>query len=248
MIFQLNLANGAPGVANSLPNARSVSMISLNTAVNSAANVPISYPNLSGFNTDTQSIYSEAIGPNAYSSGLIGFGNNMGSQGSLSGVGYGGIGNMNHPHDEDHDEPQPTDPDVKKRWFMDTLCENLSTIYAILLFMIGCVLYVADLFTEQNTSMGEAFNVFLIIVQLLWLGYIHVDVRKYITTIASALEDAREKDVKGDPVQLETTAEGQYQLRINLPEPKRTFPQHYGFTSGRHGGSLYLKIGAAGKF
>ena len=96
-------------------------------------------------------------------------------------------------------------------------------------------------------AMGEAFNVYLILVQLLWLGYIHVDVRKYINTISTALEEAKEKDTKGEPVQLETTSEGQYQLRINLPEPRKTFAQHYGFTTGRHGGSLYLKIGAAGK-
>ncbi|MCL4149453.1 UNVERIFIED_CONTAM: hypothetical protein GTU68_047684 [Idotea baltica] len=118
-------------------------------------------------------------------------------------------------------------------------------MYAILLFMVGCVLYIADTFSKTNSAMGEAFNVYLIIVQLLWLGYIHVDVRKYINTISHALEEAKEKDVKGEPVQLETTADGQYQLRINLPEPRRTFPQHYGFTTGRHGGSLYLKIGAA---
>jgi len=113
------------------------------------------------------------------------------------------------------------------------------------LVSVGIVIYLADTFSGHDSAIAEYFNIYLIVAQLLWLGYAHIDVRQYLKTIMKAMEEAREtnKD-KNDQVILEPTGDGQYQLRINLPEPRKTIPQHYGFTSGRHGGSLYLKIGA----
>uniref|UniRef100_A0A6A7FUR1 Otopetrin-2 isoform X2 n=1 Tax=Hirondellea gigas TaxID=1518452 RepID=A0A6A7FUR1_9CRUS len=256
MVVQLNLGNpqqeriSSTSPPSNLRSARSVSLVSLNhPGVNTMPNVT-SYPNLSNYGNDNQSIYSEIGGPQ-YGTGYLGthhMNNIMGSQGSLAGYKDHGMGTISPapmpPHD-DHHEPEPTSEEEKKEWTLLTLADNLSLIYAIFLVTLGIVIYLADTFSEHDSAMAETFNVFLIVVQLLWLGYAHIDVRQYLKTIMKAVNEAKERDKDNtDHVVLEPTGDGQYQLRINLPEPRRTIPQHYGFTSGRHGGSLYLKIGA----
>lgn len=254
MVLQLNLQGAMhpmPGLTGT--GARSVSMVSLNAAQ------PVAhlYPNL---HSDSQSIYSD-VGM-AYanpSTGYLGaqhLGPTMDSQGVGLKVVEGQAMNSSrtpshaetitsHPAEPHDDAPQPTDPEKKKEWFLHTISENFSIMYAVFLVTLGIVIYLADTFSGHDSAMAEGFNVYLIVAQLLWLFYVHIDVRRYINLISRALEEARSKqDTNSDQVQLEPTGDGQYQLRINLPEPKKTIPQYYGFTSGRHGGSLYLKIGA----
>lgn len=255
MVVQLNLGNQHQEVIqnsapSTLPSGRSVSLVSLNQAgINTIPNVA-TYPNLSQYASDTQSIYSE-IGTPQYNTGYLGSAhipNVMGSQGSLAGFKDQGMGMVSPNPDGDDHEPEPTPEDEKKAWTIETLADNASLIYAIFIVTLGTVIYLADTFSGHDSAMAESFNVFLIVVQLLWLGYAHIDVRHYLQTIMKAMDEARERNTnKNDQVVLEPTGDGQYQLRINLPEPKKTLPQHYGFTSGRHGGSLYLKIGATGE-
>lgn len=250
MVVQLNLGNaieGIPGSVSNMPSGRSVSLVSLNQAgINNMPNVS-TYPNLSNY-SDTQSIYSEIGGPQ-YNAGYLSthhMNNVMGSQGSLTGLKDHGIAVAPMPDQED--EPEPTSEEEKKAFTVETLTDNMSLIYAIFIVTLGMVIYLADTFSGHDSAMAEIFNIFLIVVQFLWLGYAHIDVRHYLQTIMKAMEEARDRNKdKSDQVVLEPTGDGQYQLRINLPEPRKTIPQHYGFTSGRHGGSLYLKIGATGK-
>ena len=248
MVLQLNLANQQNAIT--MPRTRSVSMVSLNTAGNNGANIPVpAYPNLASLTAaDNQSIYSEVGAPNHFSPSYKGtyIGSQMGSQGSLSGVGYNNHPGGN-PGPEHGEEPESTPPEKKREWFFTTLSENLSLMYGVFIFIFAIVIYLADTFSGHDSAMAEGFNVYLIIVQLIWLGYVHVDVRRYLKKISVAYEQSRDSTDKNDQVQLEPTADGQYQLRINLPEPKQVITQDYGFTSGRHGGSLYLKIGATGK-
>ncbi|CAL4079786.1 unnamed protein product, partial [Meganyctiphanes norvegica] len=246
-----------------LQGGRSVSMVSLN-----ALNVPQQnlYPNLP---SDTQSIYSEVnpYGPPQGYLGNLGPAGNIGNAANLppgmglkmmeglqhvGGNGGSGIMLANnqegiHGHsdpNEPDEEPLGTPEEKKKAWFKFTLSENLSTMYAVFLFMLGIVIYLADTFSGHDSAVAEGFNIYLIVTQLLWLFYVHIDVRKYINTISRTLDEARSKVSPTEQVQLEPTGDGHFQLRINLPEPRKTIPQYYGFTSGRHGGSLYLKIGA----
>lgn len=250
MVVQLNLQGATQpltGFTQPPNTTRSVSMVSLtgNPVVSTSI-----YPNL---HNDTQSIYSDVgyTAPAAYH-GI----QHMDSQASLTGGNHKVDSQQTlvsaHPEagcmpmPEPHHCPQLAAEDEEKRsWFVHTLSENLSIIYAVFLVTLGIVIYMADTFNNHNSAMAEAFNIFLIVVQLLWLFYVHVDVRRYVSLISRALEEAKTKQAnKDEQVQLEPTGDGQYQLRINVPEAPRTIPQHYGFTSGRHGGSLYLKIGA----
>lgn len=152
------------------------------------------------------------------------------------------------PHSSSNCPPdafQPTDEAQKKAWSALSFSENISIIYALFLICLGLVIYLADIFSDHGMPMTEGFNIFLMSAQLMWLFYVHIDVRRYVNMISRALDEAKLKELKAEnQVELEPTADGQYQLRITLPETPRTIPHHYGFTSGDHGGSIYLKIGA----
>ncbi|KAK4294775.1 hypothetical protein Pmani_032623 [Petrolisthes manimaculis] len=257
MVLQLNL-QGAPHSVpiSSLAPGRSVSMVSLTGQ--QQGSVPSIYPNL---HNDNQSIYSD-VGYNpppvfqhltgAQASPPAGIVKVVESQHHHSHnplgdvVGVPTSVNTNIPdHHHDPNNPQPTEECEKKSWFQHTLSENMSIIYAVFLVTLGLVIYLADTFSGHDSAMAEGFNVFLISTQLLWLFFVHVDVRRYVSLISRALDEAKTRQVnKDDQVHLEPTGDGQYQLRFNVPEAPRTVPQYYGFTSGRHGGSLYLKIGA----
>lgn len=249
MVVQLNLQGAAGPLHHPSNPTRSVSMVSL-TGNPVVSNM---YPSLQN---DTQSIYSDVgFSPPGGYHGI----QHMDSQMSLTAGTHkvdsqqtlvsahpdAGCMSMPDPH---HGGPFAVEDEEKKEWFKHTLSENMSIIYAVFLVTLGIVIYLADTFNNHNSAMAEAFNVFLIVAQLLWLFSVHVDVRRYVSHISRALEDAKTKQMnKDEQVQIEPTMDGQYQLRINVPEAPKTIPPHYGFTSGRHGGSLYLKIGATGK-
>lgn len=247
MVLQLNLQGAPPHPVSSLAPGRSVSMVSLT----GQQPMPSLYPNL---HTDNQSIYSDV----SYNPPAASFQHLTSSQASPPGIvkvvesqhlhhhlPHGEVNLSPQPDTHDPNFPQPSDNSEKKAWFRHTLSENLSIMYAVFLVTLGVVIYLADTFSGHDSAMAEGFNVFLITVQLLWLFYVHVDVRRYVSLISRALDEAKTRQVnKDDQMQLEPTGDGQYQLRFNVPEAPRTIPQHYGFTSGRHGGSLYLKIGA----
>jgi len=244
MVLQLNLNNAeniphATTNVSTMPTGRSVSLVSLNQAgVNTLPNV--GYPNLNNYNHDTQSIYSE-IG-NQYNTGYLGahnITNTMGSQGSLSGIKNGTA------HANDPDDPESTPDDEKKVWTIKKMAHNASLLYAIFLITLATVIYLADIFSGHDSAMAEFFNVFLILAQVFFLVWFHYDVRKYLSSITKAVQSAKDRvKEQFDPISVDQTPDGHYELRINLPEKRDTIPQSYGFTSGRHGGSLYLKIGA----
>ncbi|XP_027239094.2 proton channel OtopLc [Penaeus vannamei] len=132
--------------------------------------------------------------------------------------------------DDKVEDQEPTEPKMKREWFKYSASENISIMYAIFLVMLGIVIYTADMFLGRQSVLAESFNNFLIIVQVIWLMYIHIDARIYVNHISKKLEEA-----EGERKDTQTGSNAQLQDPI---------PLHYGFTSGRHGGSIYLKIGA----
>lgn len=135
--------------------------------------------------------------------------------------------------DDKVEEQEPTEPKVKREWFKYSASENISIMYAIFLVMLGIVIYTADMFLGRQSVLAESFNNFLIIVQVIWLMYIHIDARIYVNHISKKLEEA-----EGERKDTQTGSNAQ------LEDP---IPLYYGFTSGRHGGSIYLKIGATSR-
>ena len=198
-------------------------------------------------NNDKQSIISEMGSP--YIGGYIGaqhINSVMGSQNSLTHA-KDASGASTAPAQNHEEGPQPTPEDFKKAWTLETLSDSMSLLYAISLVSIGFVIYLADTVKGSNAAIAESFNIYLIVVQFCWLVFVHADVRLYLKSIKKAMGEAKENgNDNNDEGGLESTDDGQHQLPTKSSRRKKTISQDYGFTSGRHGGSLYLKIGATG--
>jgi len=239
----LQLAVGPNQVQNAtMANSRSVSLYSLNHAgVNT---LPNGYPSLSHIAQDNQSIYSECGGQ--YQTGYLGTQNIQvigSTHGSVVKDGSHAASSHAPSHPEDG-EPEPTSESEKRKWTIDTVSDNLSLMYAMFIVSLGFVIYLADIFSGHDSVIAESFNIYLMVAQIIFLGYLHIDIRHYCHRVAKALQKSNYQSKESiNEVSLNQT-EGNLQIRINMPESRNVPPQHYGFTSGRHGGSLYLKIGA----
>ncbi|CAL4093699.1 unnamed protein product [Meganyctiphanes norvegica] len=134
-------------------------------------------------------------------------------------------GHDNH-HDDSHQQPEKSTEEEKAEWFKTSMSTQLSMIYAIFLVICGTTFYIGDSFKYSDFILGEIFNIYLMTGSLAFLVYMHYDVRKYLKQVSQTLEEAKAE------------LNGTNTKQVKIPE------RHYGFTSGRHGGSLYLKIGA----
>jgi len=237
----LQLAVGPNQIQSAtMPSSRSVSLYSLNQAdVNT---LPNGYPSLNNFNQDNQSIYSD-IGGN-YQTGYLGTQNI-----NIVGSSHGSILKDSHApssvsHRSDGDEPEKTLDSDKQKAFVERLSDNMSLLYAMFIVSLGFVIYLADIFSGHDSVIAECYNIYLMVAQIMVLGYLHIDIRRYCNRVAKALQANTEYKEEVNDVTLTNTDEGNIQIKISMPEHRNTIKQHYGFTSGRHGGSLYLKIGA----
>ena len=131
---------------------------------------------------------------------------------------------------------------VRKQRFWDFLTMVLSMSYAIIVVMTGIAIYAYDVLIneDENTTVSAAFNLFLCIVGISWLCYLVYDINRYIHEIEGhargSLDLGEMKLVEGE--------DGELHIEMSLPGEKKTVPEYYGFASGRHSGSFYLKIGA----
>lgn len=139
----------------------------------------------------------------------------------------------------------------KKQRFWDFLTMITSMIYGVALFMIGIVVYSTDLlfsrlFTGSNFvhHYSEAFNIYLCLIGTVFLIGLIYDLYGYINTIQRKCSDVGK-------IQLVEDEKGEFNLQLPVPafekkKKKETrMPEYYCFTTGRHSGSFYLKIGAS---
>jgi hypothetical protein len=110
--------------------------------------------------------------------------------------------------------------------------------------MIGVTVYSYDILIKEvqevKTAASSGFNLFLCLVGIAWLCYLVIDIHRYIRDIEQhsrgSLDMGEMKLVEGE--------DGELHIEMSLPGEKKTVPEYYGFASGRHSGSFYLKIGA----
>ncbi|XP_068210699.1 proton channel OtopLc-like [Palaemon carinicauda] len=154
--------------------------------------------------------------------------------------------NFNEKDTTEENNTGPAMTDEEKRvWFLKTLSSSLGLIYSILLVTVGGIIYIWDVLENHAVPIAECFNIYLMVVQLLFLWYIHLDCRQYTTLISSKLKKAEiEKNIL-DSKYSQGPLEDEGSPPVMQEEDYEEIPQYYGFTSGRHGGSLYVKIGAA---
>ena len=85
---------------------------------------------------------------------------------------------------------------------------------------------------------SENFNLFLSIVGILWLSWLIFDINHYIKMINSHGTD----NLNG--LKLVEGEDGEFHVEIPMASEKKKIPEYYGFSTGRHSGSFFLKIGA----
>ncbi|XP_014254959.1 otopetrin-1-like [Cimex lectularius] len=141
-------------------------------------------------------------------------------------------------------QPVPSSAKDKEEMFRSSLTIILSCVYAVFIVTLGVVVYIGELMSGK-TPMAEFFSIYLVIVGLGYLSFLYMDMRKYLRILKISedmvlrkyeLAESQETDT-GEPVSI---------VWNSLPEPDLAIPHHYCFSSGRHSGSFYLKVGAAG--
>lgn len=144
--------------------------------------------------------------------------------------------------------------DEKNRKFWEFFILITSIIYGVALFMVGLVVYSTDLlFSGLYTDMGKSvynysdgFNTYLCLVGTIFLSGLIFDIYQYINTIqkCSDNQDLITLVEDGDrrmSMQVKS-------LRVDLKkdeEKKRNLTEYYVFSTGRHSGSFFLKVGAS---
>ena len=132
----------------------------------------------------------------------------------------------------------------KKQRFVDFLTMVLSISYGIFVVMISICAYCSDLLLANSYEYNntEIWNLLLSCVGIILLVWLMVDIRGYIHTI--------NKMGKGssfyDNLKLVEGLDGELHIELPMNQgKKKNVPEYYGFTTGRHSGSFFLKIGAA---
>ena len=82
----------------------------------------------------------------------------------------------------------------------------------------------------------KGFNIYLSIVGSLWLGWLLLDISKYISSMQEYWEKGRE------PPEIEFVEGPDGELLISIPLSPEKIPQYYCFATGRHSGSNFLKV------
>ena len=59
----------------------------------------------------------------------------------------------------------------------------MSMLYAMFLVVAGICCYLADVYILKGRDVIEAYNIFLCIVGLLWIGWLQYDVQNYVKFI-----------------------------------------------------------------
>jgi len=120
----------------------------------------------------------------------------------------------------------------------------LSVSYAIIVVMTGFTIYSFDVIMKEAHAIqitpSSTFNLFLCTVGIAWLCYLVFDIKRYIEQIETLSRHSKDLG----KMELEIGDEGELHIDMSLPGEKKTVPEYYGFTSGRHSGSFFLKIGA----
>ena len=92
----------------------------------------------------------------------------------------------------------------------------------------------------QVGLIGESFNVYLSVVGILIICVLMFDIHKYLNLIRQYYEqnqNGKFKLIEGE--------DGELIISVPMVEEHLELPDYYLFTTGRHSGSFFLRIGAA---
>ena len=136
---------------------------------------------------------------------------------------------------------------IRKESFLDSFSNTMSILYALLLIVVGLVVYIFDLFGPKSKIenqpvgvLGEAFDLYICLVGIIIISFLIFDITKYLD-IVKQYQNHEEA-----PIRLIEDENGDLIISIPLnQEANQTkLPEYYLFSSKRHAGSFFFKIGA----
>ena len=92
--------------------------------------------------------------------------------------------------------------------------------------------------TAHINHYSEYYNLFLSILGIIFLLWFVYDINKFIAMINSLTD-------KCSGLKLVEGLDGEFHIELPVDSERKKIPEYYGFSSGRHSGSYFLKIGAA---
>ncbi|CAH0669009.1 unnamed protein product [Spodoptera exigua] len=154
--------------------------------------------------------------------------------------------------------PPPTSPEDNKRLTTKYLTLIISCMYAVLLVTLGLVVYLGDSFV--NESISDIYSIILCSIGFVYIFYLIFDITRYKSIAAknhkikSMHEEKimeffrKQEEQMGSVTPGDRTPESISTYRPpGMPPPVLIPHKHeYCFSQGRHSGSFYLKMGAAG--
>ena len=119
-----------------------------------------------------------------------------------------------------------------------------------MLIMVGIIIYTFDLFGPysklQDASIAsDVFNVYCSMFGIVIISWLMFDIQKYLKWLRDSHMNG---DEEGSFSGLKLIESENGELIISMPlvtSKTKKLPQYYCFTTGRHAGSFFLKIGAA---
>ena len=123
-------------------------------------------------------------------------------------------------------------------------------MYGIAVFVIGIIMYTFDLFGKTARRIGhhgeisEIWNLYLCTVGIIIISWLLYDITKYLQMMREFYDDTIANDNRS--FRLVEGQDGELIISIPLVKSKsKKLPEYYCFSTGRHSGSFFLKIGAA---
>ncbi|KAL0883838.1 hypothetical protein ABMA27_015923 [Loxostege sticticalis] len=150
--------------------------------------------------------------------------------------------------------PPPTSPEDNKKLTKKYLTLVIGCIYATVLVTLGLIIYIGSPMVEPNIAL--IFSIILCCTGLLYHLYLFIDISRYkrIALKNQKTKALHEENVaeyfrkQEDDYTISTTGDRTPEMRTPAIPPAVLIPlkHDYCFSQGRHSGSFYLKMGAAG--
>ncbi|CAG9090885.1 unnamed protein product [Plutella xylostella] len=143
--------------------------------------------------------------------------------------------------------PPPTGKEENKKLTVENVTMSLSCIYAIFIVTLGLIINIYDPFIDLNVA--TIYSVLLAAMGVVYMLYLLFDIRRFKKITSKNMKIKEEHDASVEEIFRKYEEDnGSLDQSPPIINPPTLLPltHDYCFGSGRHSGSFYLKVGAAG--